>query len=205
MGSNTTEQYFSATPASQDVRREFQFTIRDWPMTVTTSNGVFSSSKLDLGTQVLLKHAPAAPEDGNLLDLGCGWGPISLALAKESPDAQVWSVDVNERALELTALNAKANGCGNIRAVTADQVPEDVQFDAIWSNPPIRVGKEVLHELLMTWLPRLKPQGRAYLVVQKNLGSDSLMKWLAQQLGDAYAVSKYASSKGYRVIEVCKA
>lgn len=202
MTTDTTNQYFSAVPSSKDERREFDFTVRDFPVHVTTSNGVFSGSHVDLGTRVLLRHAPLAPEQGNLLDLGCGWGPIALALAKESPKATVWAVDVNERALELTNLNAEANGCENIHAVLGADVPEDIEFDVIWSNPPIRVGKEVLHTLLATWLPRLKRDGYAYLVVQKNLGSDSLARWLAEELGDAYEVAKYASSKGYRVLEV---
>ncbi len=110
-----------------------------------------------------------------------------------------------ERALELTRRNAELNGMGNIHAATADGIPAETTFDLIWSNPPIRVGKEVLHTLLMTWLPRLNAGGAAYLVVQKNLGSDSLIPWLATQLGDGYEVSKYASSKGFRVIEVMKA
>lgn len=114
-------------------------------------------------------------------------------------------MDVNERALELTRRNAELNGMGNIHAATADGIPAETTFDLIWSNPPIRVGKEVLHTLLMTWLPRLNAGGAAYLVVQKNLGSDSLIPWLDTQLGDGYEVSKYASSKGFRVIEVMKA
>lgn len=205
MTTDTNDQYFSAVPSSKDERRELDITLRDVPVHVTTSNGVFSGSRVDLGTSVLLRHAPEPPEHDNLLDLGCGWGPITLALAQASPDATVWAVDVNERALELTDLNAKANGCANVHAVTAQQVPDDVEFDAIWSNPPIRVGKEVLHQLLMTWLPRLKHGAYAYLVVQKNLGADSLARWLAAELGDGYEVSRYASSKGYRVLEVRRA
>ena len=137
-------------------------------------------------------------------DLGCGWGPIALTLGFASPKADIWALDVNERALDLTRRNAELNGVRNVHAVTADEIPSDVTFDLIWSNPPIRVGKDVLHELLMTWLPRLNAGGTAYLVVQKNLGSDSLIPWLATQLGDGYEVSKYASSKGFRVIEVMK-
>lgn len=203
------EQYFSATPSSEDVRRTLQVTLRGRDVTVETSHGVFSGSRLDLGTSVLLRHAPEPPEHGTFLDLGCGWGPISLSLALESPAAEVWAVDVNERALELTAGNAKRNGCENVRTVTSDafpnEFPADAGFDVIWSNPPIRIGKEALHELLMTYLPRLNHGGEAYLVVQRNLGSDSLIPWLADQLGAEFTVGKYASSKGYRVIEVLRA
>ncbi|KAB7785684.1 class I SAM-dependent methyltransferase [Bifidobacterium cebidarum] len=212
------EQYFSAEPSSKDVRRTLHVTLRDHDAHVQVSNGVFSGSRLDLGTSVLLRHAPQLPEAGDFLDLGCGWGPIALSMAFESPNATVWAVDVNERALDLTATNAADNGCTNVRIAQVDEssvplpqdrqpknaspLPEDIQFDVIWSNPPIRIGKEALHTLLMAWLPKLKSGAAAYLVVQKNLGSDSLIKWLAQELGAEFAVSKYASSKGFRIIEV---
>ncbi|PST48141.1 MFS transporter [Bifidobacterium callitrichos] len=215
-----TEQYFSADPSSKDVRRTLRVTLRGHEATAQVSNGVFSASRVDLGTSVLLRHAPEPPRTGDLLDLGCGWGPIALALALESPEARVTAVDVNERALDLTRVNAEANGCANVYVTQTDEsgaplpaagqptgcepVDDDAAFDAIWSNPPIRIGKEALHTLLMTWLPRLKPDGAAYLVVQRNLGSDSLIPWLADALGEGFAVSKYASSKGFRIIEVLR-
>ena len=167
--------------------------------------GITGAGILLLAFAMLLRQAPEPPEEGTFLDLGCGWGPIALALGFASPKADIWALDVNERALELTRRNAELNGMGNIHAATADGIPAETTFDLIWSNPPIRVGKEVLHTLLMTWLPRLNAGGAAYLVVQKNLGSDSLIPWLDTQLGDGYEVSKYASSKGFRVIEVMKA
>ena len=173
------EQYFAAEPQSKDVRRKLHVTLRGNEADVEVSNGVFSGNRVDLGTSVLLRQAPEPPEEGTFLDLGCGWGPIALTLGFESPKADIW--------------------------VTAEQVPAVLTFDLIWSNPPIRVGKEALHELLMTWLPRLNAGGAAYLVVQRNLGSDSLIPWLATQLGDGFEVGKYASSKGFRVIEVVKA
>lgn len=195
------EQYFSHSPASPDVRRSLRLTLRGHDVTIETSNGVFSAHRLDLGTSVLLRHAPEPPLRGTFLDLGCGWGPLALAMALESPNASVWAVDVNERAAALTARNAASNSAPNVHAVLADDVPADQCFDLIWSNPPIRVGKEALHALLMSWLPRLNPSGTAYLVVQRNLGSDSLIDWLSSAL-PSFACSKYSSSKGYRVIEV---
>ena len=167
-----------------------------------TSNGVFSTSGLDKGTTVLLKYAPQAPASGTFLDLGCGWGPLSLAMAFESPNASVVAIDINERALELTRANAKIQGLTNIQAVSTDELDPTQTFDLIWSNPPIRVGKAVLHDLLMTYLPRLNPGGAAYLVVQKHLGADSLIPWLAQALGENYSVSRYDSSRGFRIIEI---
>ena len=207
------EQYFSAEPSSIDERRTLHVTLRDNDVTVQVSNGVFSASRLDLGTSVLLKHAPELPKSGKFLDIGCGWGPISLAFGLESPEAEVFAIDVNERALELTELNAKNAGLKHIHTSLVDDALEEnntkenntsefSNFDIIWSNPPIRVGKEILHNILLTWIPRLKVGGAAYLVVQKNLGSDSLITWLAENLGESYSVEKYASSKGYRVIEV---
>ena len=181
------EQYFAAEPQSKDVRRKLHVTLRGNEADVEVSNGVFSGNRVDLGTSVLLRQAPEPPEEGTFLDLGCGWGPIALTLGFESPKADIWALDVNERALELTRRNAELNGMGNIHAVTAEQVPAVLTFD------------------LMTWLPRLNAGGAAYLVVQRNLGSDSLIPWLATQLGDGFEVGKYASSKGFRVIEVVRA
>ncbi len=207
------EQYFSAEPASQDVRRTLHVTLRGHEAEVEVSNGVFCASRLDLGTSVLLKQAPEPPEHGVFLDLGCGWGPIALSLAFASPKADVWAVDVNERALELTAVNAERNGCTNVRTARTDadgrvvdgqEMENSPAFDLIWSNPPIRIGKEALHTLLMAWLPRLAPGGAAYLVVQKNLGADSLIGWLTEALGAGFSVGKMASSKGFRIIEVLR-
>ena len=201
------EQYFSTNPNSLDLRRTLQVDLRGHKVSVQVSNGVFSSSKLDLGTAVLLKHAPQPPENGRFFDIGCGWGAISLALGFESPNAQIYAVDVNERALELTNINAKNAGLNNIHTyLVEDALKEDAlkDIDLIWSNPPIRVGKDVLHNILLTWLPRLKVGGAAYLVVQKNLGSDSLIPWLSKNLGEDFSVEKYASSKGYRIIEVLR-
>ncbi|MFU0539732.1 class I SAM-dependent methyltransferase [Gardnerella vaginalis] len=201
------EQYFSANPNSLDLRRTLHVVLRGHEVSVQVSNGVFSSSKLDLGTAVLLKHAPQPPENGRFFDIGCGWGAISLALGFESPNAQIYAVDVNERALDLTDINAKNAGLNNIHTyLVEDALKEDAlkDIDLIWSNPPIRVGKDVLHNILITWLPRLKVGGAAYLVVQKNLGSDSLITWLSKTLGEDFSVEKYASSKGYRIIEVLR-
>jgi len=167
---------------------------------VTTSNGIFSPERVDTGTQVLLANVPAPPPGGNLLDLGCGWGPIALTLALESPRATVWAVDVNERALELVRRNAESLGLSNVNAVTPADVPADAAFMAIWSNPPIRVGKNELHAMMLSWLPRLELGADAWLVVQRNLGSDSLHRWLQAELPQDFAVTRAATNKGYRVL-----
>jgi 16S rRNA G1207 methylase RsmC len=161
--------------------------------------GVFGSKGVDLGTLTLLREAPAPPAQGELLDLGSGYGPIAIALARRAPEARVWAIDVNERAVELTRSNSLAAKTFNVTACLPDDVPEEVRFEAIYSNPPVRIGKAPLHELLLRWLPRLAPGGSAYLVVQRNLGSDSLAAWLATQ---GYEVNRLKSKKGYRVLEV---
>ena len=194
------DQYFTAEPGSHDVRRTVPARIWDREYTFTTAAGVFAKDKLDLGTSVLLRSTEPPAGPGSYLDLGCGYGPIACALAVEAADARVWAVDVNTRALELTAVNAAAAGVADrVRAVPPDEVPDDVRFDQIWSNPPIRVGKAELHELLLHWLPRLTPTGEAWLVVGKNLGADSLQRWLTDQ---GFGCERHASAKGFRVLRV---
>lgn len=196
------EHYFVENPQAAARRREIDVELRGRPLTVATDSGVFSAAHLDHATRILLAEAPEPPAGGAALDLGCGWGPIALALAAESPGLDVWAVDVNERALGLTAENAQRHGFDRVRAVQPDAVPEDLRFDVIWSNPPIRIGKAALDELLLGWLPRLAPEGEAWLVVGKNLGADSLQRRLAESLGDGYSVSRAATSKGFRVLRV---
>lgn len=198
------EHYFSSASDSELKLRQISVQLAGRAHTVTTANAVFSPDHIDTGTQVLLDNAPPPPAQGNFLDIGSGWGPISLHLALTSPDAHIWAVDVNERALDLVRRNAEALGLTNITAVLPDQVPADLTFDTIWSNPPIRVGKAVLHSLMTTWLPRLTPGSDAWLVVQRNLGSDSLQRWLDETLSDEYTVSRTATSKGFRILQVSR-
>jgi 16S rRNA (guanine1207-N2)-methyltransferase len=200
------EHYFTEQPSSERERRRLELRLRGHDVAVWTEGGVFSQDRVDLGTRVLLREAPDLPETGQLLDLGCGWGPLALAMALDSPAATVWAVDVNARAVALTADNAAALGLDGVRARVPAEVPDDVSFDVIWSNPPIRIGKEALHSLLRQWIPRLAPGGVAYLVVQRNLGADSLHAWLrsalAEDPGQRYDVERLGSAKGYRVLEI---
>ena len=199
------EHYFTESPSSEAKTRELRLELAGREVTVETVSGTFSPTRLDLGTSVLLRHLPEPPA-GDVLDLGCGWGPIALHTALEARDAEVelrvWALDVNSRSLETTAANARRLGLETVRTVTAEDIPAEVQFAAIRSNPPIRIGTEALHELLETWLPRLAPDGRADLVVSKNLGADSLQKWIAGMLGDGFEVVRTGSSKGFRVLTI---
>ncbi|MGO4692251.1 class I SAM-dependent methyltransferase [Glaciibacter sp. 2TAF33] len=196
------DHYFSSAPSGTPKLRQITVQLAGQQYDVTTANAVFSPEHIDTGTQVLLGNIPAPPPGGDFLDLGCGWGPISLHLALSSPHATVWAVDVNERALDLVRMNAEKLGLANVNAVLAEDVPAELAFRGIWSNPPIRVGKNELHSLLTTWIPRLEPGSDAWLVVQRNLGSDSLQRWLEGELDDEFAVSRAATSKGFRVLRV---
>lgn len=196
------EHYFSAQPSGEFVAKPLTVAIAGRDVELETAGGVFSPNALDAGTQVLLAHVPPPPPGGNLLDLGCGWGPIALSLATESPRATVWAVDVNERALELTRRNAERLGLGNVRTALPHEVPDDVRFMTIWSNPPIRIGKDELHGLLDTWLPRLDDDAEAWLVVARNLGADSLHRWIDNRYPGTHAVVRHATHKRYRVLRV---
>ena len=191
--------YFDPEPAVPSKPRSLHLRAGDLALELQSDRGVFGSRAIDLGTLTLLKEAPLPPTEGDLLDLGSGYGPIAIALARRSPAARVWAVDVNERALQLTRANAAAAKTPNVVASLPDEVPPDLRFAAIYSNPPVRVGKAPLHDLLLRWLPRLAAGGTAYLVVQRNLGADSLATWLEAQ---GYRVQRVKSKKGYRVLAV---
>lgn len=196
------DHYFSAAPSSEARTRTIRVALAGREVELMTAGGVFSPEHLDQGTRVLLDAVPAPPAAGDLLDLGTGWGPIALTLAMRSPEATVWAVDVNERALDLTRRNAARLSLHNVNAVRPDDVPDDVRFATIWSNPPIRVGKQELHEMLSRWLTRLddSAEAAAWLVVAKHLGAESLQRWIGAELG--LDVERAANSKGFRVLDV---
>jgi 16S rRNA (guanine1207-N2)-methyltransferase len=194
------EHYFSGRPQSQEVRKPVTLSVWGRTLTLQSATGVFASGRLDIGTAVLFRETEPPTRPGRYLDLGCGYGVIACALATVVPDAEVWAVDVNERALSLTTENAAACSVAE-RVATAlpDGVPPGLAFDEIWSNPPIRVGKDALHGLLLRWLPRLAPGGRAVLVVGRHLGADSLQRWIRDS---GWRCDRLASAKGFRVLEV---
>lgn len=193
--------YFSNQPTVASQPRMVVLRLPDVQLELVTDRGVFSGERVDPGTKLLLLEGPRpAPEARNLVDLGCGYGPIAITLARRAPQATVWAIEVNERARALCAQNAAAAGVGaRVRVVAPEEVPADLRVDGLWSNPPIRIGKAALHELLRSWLPRLTPDGIAALVVAKNLGADSLRRWL---VGEGHAVDRLALGAGYRILAV---
>jgi 16S rRNA G1207 methylase RsmC len=171
---------------------------------VTTSAGVFSPEHLDRGTAVLLRALDDAGEgSGPILDIGCGWGPIALDAALRAPEREVWAIDVNERSRELTLQNAARLGLANVRVAAPDEVPQELRFAEIRSNPPIRVGKDALHGILRQWLPRLAEGGAAHLVVAKHLGADSLQRWIGAEFPEL-DVDRAARDKGFHVIRAIR-
>ncbi|MEY4024945.1 MAG: hypothetical protein RL278_436 [Actinomycetota bacterium] len=198
------EQYFTTQPQVASVAHTKQqnfavLRVADRELTIGTDRGVFSRKGIDQGTMVLLECAARPPSTGNFLDLGCGAGPIALTLAAYSPNATVYAIDINDRAQELTQSNAQLNHLSNVIASAPDEVDESIRFDVLWSNPPIRIGKQELHALLLTWLSRLLPTGEAWLVINRNLGSDSLAVWLTKQ---GYSTERLTSKRGFRVLRV---
>lgn len=189
--------YFDPVPGAASSRRTVELALPDLTVALETDRGVFSGDRVDAGTKLLLLEAPAPPPTGDLLDLGCGYGSITVALALRSPGARVWAVDVNQRALDLTSLNAERAGARNVTVGVPGVVPEGLRFAACFSNPPIRVGKNALHAMLAEWIPRCEV---AYLVVNKNLGSDSLAAWMTGDHG--WNVERLVSRMGYRVLAV---
>lgn len=191
--------YFDTEPQTPSQPRQIRLRLRDLEVPLASDAGVFAHARVDAGTRFLLRRAPSPPPQGDILDLGCGYGPIAIAVGLRAPLARVWGVDVNARARELAAANATAAGAGNVVIAAPHDVPDELRFAAIYSNPPVRIGLVQLHPLLTGWLGRLHAGGAAYLVVHRHLGSDSLARWLA---GEGFATDRLASHDGYRILRV---
>jgi 16S rRNA (guanine1207-N2)-methyltransferase len=189
--------YFDEEPTAESAPRDVLLLLPDVQFTLRTDRGVFGYDRIDQGTKSLLLDAPPPAPTGDLLDLGCGTGAIALTMAHRSPAATVWAVDVNERARELCRSNAERNGITNVRVSAPDDVPDDVVFATIWSNPAIRIGKPALHAMLLRWFARLSADGTAVMVVHKHLGSDSLQRWLTEQ---GFPTERLGSSSGFRLL-----
>jgi 16S rRNA (guanine1207-N2)-methyltransferase len=199
------DHYFSADPSVLFQREPVSCEVWGQRLDLVSGSGVYSRGHLDIGTSVLFRETQPPPP-GQILDLGTGYGPIGLAVAAAwradgvPPEAgSVTGVEVNQRAVLLATESAARLGLDDrFRACVPEEAPPGATYDEIWSNPPIRIGKQALHELLLHWLARLRPDGRAVMVVGKNLGGDSLQAWLTEQ---GYPASRLASAKGFRVLE----
>jgi 16S rRNA (guanine1207-N2)-methyltransferase len=195
----TQEHYFSAEPTVKSKPAQARLTLPDLSLDLVTDRGVFAHAQVDRGTELLLRTVPPPPTTGDFLDLGCGYGPIAIAMALRAPAARVWAVDVNHRALELCERNAVAAGASNLIVAGPDDVPTELSFARIYSNPPVRLGKQPLYGLLDAWLQRLAHEGVADLVVLRHLGADSLAAWLDER---GFNVERLRSKQGYRILEV---
>jgi hypothetical protein len=198
------QHYFSESPDAPSRRKEFSVSGIDGELTLSTDAGVFSQHGLDKGTSVFLevmaKHDCAPIEPGSFLcDIGCGSGAIALTLAVRYPECTIYAVDTNKRARDICTENATRNGLTNIVVKAPEEVDSAIRFASMWTNPPIRIGKSALHDLLELWLARLDTDGTAFMVVNKNLGADSLSQWMT---GMSYPTTRLASRNGFRVLEV---
>lgn len=192
--------YFSPDPGASQQERTFEAALQGRAYSVTTTGSVFSAQRLDPGTAVLLREVPAPPQDGVVVDVGCGWGPVTLALAAAAPGAEVLAVDVSERARALTRRNVESAGFTNVTVTDPEGAAQFLagrEVSAIWSNPPVRVGKAALHDLLREWVPRLAPGAEGFFVVSKNLGADSLQRWMVDQ---GWPTRRLSSTKGFRIL-----
>lgn len=193
-------QYFDSQPTVPSKPQRIELHLPDWSIELDTDRGVFSPDRVDPGSKLLvLEGPPAVPTDRRIADIGAGYGPIALVLAHRNPDATIYAIEVNERARALCAANAARLGLRNVVVAEPGDIPHDLVFDRIWSNPPIRIGKAALHELLRRWLGQLAPTGSAHLVVQKHLGADSLARWLQTE---GFTVTRRASRKAYRLLDI---
>ncbi len=192
------DHYYTRVPQSESKPVGCEYTYRGVALTFQTDAGVFSKGEVDTGTRLLLE---ALPEEmsGEILDLGCGWGVIGISIAKKWPGARVTMADVNTRALDLSRENAKRNGA-EVTCVESDGMAElaEKTFDAVVTNPPIRAGKQVIYRMFADAAVRLKPGGALYLVIRKQQGAESCMKYL-QTIYDT--VEKLDKSGGFWVIK----
>ena len=189
------DHYYTENPASAHDERRIVLSILGQELTFTTDAGVFSRDGLDRGTELLLEALPELT--GRVLDLGCGWGAVGVALGKKYPALGIVMTDINSRAVELARRNLAANG------VKAEVVQGDGfqsvagDFDAIVTNPPIRAGKAVIYGLFAQARDRLRPGGALYLVIRKQQGAPSALKYLREIYAGAEVIER---GSGFHVI-----
>lgn len=197
------EHYYTKTPTSVSQRQTVEATLRGKPYRFVTEAGVFSKREIDFGSRVLIE-AMDIPKDADVLDVGCGYGPIGLVAATLASEGTVTMLDVNERAVEIAKENAERNGIRNVRILQSDRyeaLDPGATFDAILTNPPIRAGKSIVHSIFDGAFERLKPGGSLWVVIQKKQGAPSAFAKLEERFGDVREATK---EKGYRIFQAIK-
>ncbi|OUM95042.1 MAG: 16S rRNA methyltransferase [Thermobacillus sp. ZCTH02-B1] len=195
-----TEHYYTKSPRSESDRRRFEAVLRGRRLTFETDAGVFSRSGVDFGSRLLIETAEI-PDGARVLDVGCGYGPIGLAIAASLPNARVTMVDINERAVELARANAGLNGIRNVTVLESDllEAVRGQTFDAVLTNPPIRAGKAVVHRIFAEAREVLAPGGALWVVIRKQQGAPSATAKLEELFGPDH-VRTAARDKGYHVL-----
>lgn len=198
------EHYYSQKPQVESKPRKWQFSLLGHSFTFETDAGVFSKSEVDFGSRVLIESFVMPEIDGIILDIGCGYGPIGLSMAKQFPNRTVYMVDVNERAIQLAKKNAEINGIQNVRILKSDgvsNVEEGLQVAAVLTNPPIRAGKDIVFKIYDDAYDVLKSGGELWVVIQKKQGAPSTVKRLEEIFKSVEIVEK---EKGYWIIKAKK-
>ncbi len=197
------DHYYSEKPSVESSRRNWEVDLRGRKMSFTSDAGVFSKKEVDFGSRLLLDYYLFPEKSGKILDVGCGYGTIGLTLAKEKPDWEFTLIDINERALELSKLNAELNKVENVTVKKSDLLSEvkEEKFASILSNPPIRAGKKVVHQLFEEACNCLEDCGELWIVIQKKQGAPSALEKLKTLFNEVTVEKK---SKGYYIIKAKK-
>ncbi|WP_087975034.1 class I SAM-dependent methyltransferase [Oceanobacillus rekensis] len=197
------EHYFSNKPQSKTSPRTWTYQLRGQEYTFTSDVGVFSKNEVDFGSKLLIEHFQEPDISGELLDLGCGYGPIGISLAGSFKDRTVVMADVNERALALAEKNSSGNKLDNTIVIQSDRFSNlgDKSFAAILTNPPIRAGKKVVHQMFEESLGALRPNGELWVVIQKKQGAPSAIKKIEELFENVEVVTK---NKGYYILRALK-
>lgn len=197
-----TNYYYSSNPDVEHKEKKWNFELLGNNIHFTTDNGVFSKNTVDFGTRVLLETIDANLDLDNkkILDMGCGYGPIGLSIAKAYPNSQVDMVDVNELALELAKKNAANNNINNVKIFKSSQYEDinETDYDLIITNPPIRAGKDIVHGILAGSKQHLNLGGSIVAVIQKKQGAPSAIKKLNEVFENCQTLNK---KKGYFILQ----
>jgi 16S rRNA (guanine1207-N2)-methyltransferase len=198
-----TNHYYSRTPEVKSDPQNIETVLRDFKFRLKTDQGVFSKNEIDFGSRLLIDSFTENQIAGPLLDVGCGYGPVGLSMARAFPDRAIHMVDVNERALGLANENANANGISNVSIYESNCLENvsEKNFSAILTNPPIRAGKSVVHEILEDSYNHLADGGELWVVIQKKQGAASAQKKMEEVYGNAEVAAK---KKGYQILKSVK-